>query len=88
MPFGVTTTISPGFRSRTNRAPMMSSAQVSEARIHDAVEVAQHQRADAERIAAADHLLGGQRDQRESAFDLPHGIDETRIDVALAGWWR
>ena len=33
MPLAVTTTISPGFRSRTKRAPMMSSAQVSEARI-------------------------------------------------------
>ena len=33
MPFEVTTTISPGLMSRTKRAPMMSSAQVSEARI-------------------------------------------------------
>ena len=47
-----------------------------------AVEVAEHQRADAERIAAADHLLGGQRDQREGAFDLAHRVDEARIDVA------
>jgi hypothetical protein len=33
IPFLVTTTISPGFRSRTKRAPMMSSAQVSDAKI-------------------------------------------------------
>ena len=34
-----------------------------------AVEVAEHQRADAERIARADQLLVGQRDQRVGAFD-------------------
>ena len=33
IPSSVTITISPGFTSRTKRAPMMSSAQVSEARI-------------------------------------------------------
>jgi hypothetical protein len=70
MPLAVTTTISPGFRSRTKRAPMMSSAQVSEARIH-------------ERVAAADHLLGRQRHQREGALELAHRGDEARIDVAL-----
>jgi hypothetical protein len=55
------TTISPGSTSRTNSAPMMSSAQVSEARIQAPVEIAEHQRPDAERIAAADQLLGCQR---------------------------
>ena len=84
MPLAVTTTISPGFRSRTKRAPMMSSAQVSDAEDPGAVEIAEHQRADAERVAAADHLLGGERHQREGAFDLAHGLDEARIDVALA----
>ena len=34
-------------------------------------------------IAAADHLLGSQRDQREGAFDLPHRVYEARVDVAL-----
>ena len=49
-----------------------------------AVEIAEHQRADAERVAAADHLLGRQRDQRVGAFDLAQRVDEARIEVALA----
>jgi hypothetical protein len=48
-----------------------------------AVEIAQHQRPDAERIAAADHLLGRHRHQREGTLDLPHSIDETRVQIAL-----
>ncbi len=35
-----------------------------------AVELAEHQRADAERVARADQLLVGQRDERVGALDL------------------
>ena len=48
-----------------------------------AVELAQHQRADAERIARADQLLVGQRDERIGAFDLAQRLDEA-VDEAVA----
>ena len=46
-----------------------------------AVELAQHERADAERIAGADQLLVGQRDQRVGALDLRQRLDETVDDA-------
>ena len=48
-----------------------------------AVEFAQHQRADAERVACADQLLVGQRHQRIGAFDRAQGLDET-VDETVA----
>ena len=48
-----------------------------------AVEFAEHQRADAERIARADQLLVGHRHQRVGAFDGAQGLDET-VDEAVA----
>ena len=48
-----------------------------------AVELAQHQRADAERIARADQLLVGHRHQRIGAFDRAQRLDET-VDEAVA----
>jgi hypothetical protein len=54
--FGVITTISPGSTSRTNSAPMMSSAQVSEDSTQPSPRSAQHQRAHAQRVAHADQL--------------------------------
>ncbi len=39
-------------------------------------ELADHQRANAERVAAADHALGGEADQRIGTFDLFQSIDE------------
>ena len=50
-----------------------------------AVEVAEHQRADAERIARADQLLVGQRDQRVSAFDRAQRLDEAVDETAALG---
>jgi hypothetical protein len=47
-----------------------------------AVEVAEHQRANAERIARADQLLVGQRDQRVSAFDRAQRLDEAVDETA------
>ncbi len=41
-----------------------------------AVELAEHQRADAERIARADQLLVAQGDEGIGAFDLAQGFDE------------
>ena len=63
---------------------MMSSAQVSEAQDRAAVEFAQHQRADAERIARADQLLVGERDQRVGALDLRERLDEAVDDARAA----
>ena len=45
------------------------------------VKIAEHERADAERITAADHLFGRQRDKGEGAFQLAHGIGKTRVET-------
>src|SRR5690606_23103629 len=49
-----------------------------------AIQIAKNQRANAQRIAATDHLLRSQRYQRECAFKLTHGLDEAGVDVLLA----
>ena len=50
-----------------------------------AVEFAQHQRADAERIARADQLLVGQRHQRIGALDRAQRLDEAVDEMAALG---
>ena len=62
MPFSVIETISPGWTSRRNLAPMMSNAQVSR---RDAVRVAEHaerERPQAERVAEGDDAVLGHHD--------------------------
>ena len=58
MPLSLTMTSSPGSTSRTKVAPITSSATVSRREDRRVAELAHHQRADAERIAAGDHALG------------------------------
>ena len=53
-----------------------------------AVEVAEDQRPDAERIAAADHLLRRQADQRIGALDLAERVDDPVDEPVARGWWR
>ena len=48
-----------------------------------AVELADHQRADAERIARADQLLVGQADEGVGALELAQALDEA-VDEAVA----
>ena len=48
-----------------------------------AVELADHQRADAERIARADQLLVGEADEGIGAFELAQALDEA-VDEAVA----
>ena len=48
-----------------------------------AVELAEDQRADAERVAGADELLVGQRDQRIGALELAERVDEAVDDARL-----
>ena len=48
-----------------------------------AVELADHQRADAERIARADQLLVGEADEGVGAFELAQALDEA-VDEAVA----
>ncbi len=48
-----------------------------------AVELADHQRADAERIARADQLLVGEADEGVGAFELAQPLDEA-VDEAVA----
>ena len=80
MPLAVMTTISPGFDvAHEARADDVERAGLG-GEDPGAVEIAQHQRADAERIAAADHLLRRQRHQREGALDLAQRVDEARIE--------
>ena len=50
-----------------------------------AVEFAEHQRADAERIARADQLLVGQRHQRIGALDRAQRLDEAVDEAAALG---
>ncbi len=49
-----------------------------------ALKLAEHQRANAERIAGADKLLVGQRDQRVGALDLGQGLHEPVNDLRPA----
>ena len=74
MPSAVEITISPGSTSRTNSAPMMSRAQVSEASTQRVAELAEHQRPDAERVAHADELGAGHRDDGEGALDAAERV--------------
>ena len=83
MPSRVITTTSPFSTSRTNSAPMMSSAQVSEASTQALAELAEHERPDAEGIARADQLLVGEADQSIGAFDLEQRLDEFLDEVLL-----
>ena len=78
------TTTSPFSMSRMNFAPMMSSAQVSEQRIGLPSNSPSTSGPDAERIARADKLLVGQRDQRVGALDLGQRLDETVDDLRPA----
>ena len=48
-----------------------------------AVELADHQRADAERVARADQLFVGEADKGIGAFELAQALDET-VDEAVA----
>ena len=50
-----------------------------------AVEIAEHQRADAERIAGADQFLVGQRHQRIGALDGAQRLDEAVDEAAALG---
>ena len=50
-----------------------------------AVESAEHQRADAERIAGADQLLVGERDERVGAFERAQAVDEA-VDERGCAW--
>ena len=50
-----------------------------------AVELAQDQRPDTERVAGADHLLVGQHHQRIGALELAQAIDETVDHARLLG---
>ena len=74
MPSAVAITISPGSTSRMKSAPMMSRAQVSEASTQPSPSCAEHQRADAERVADADQLGAGHRDDREGALDAAERV--------------
>src|SRR5688572_31241909 len=48
-----------------------------------AVELADHQRADAERVARADQLLVGEGDERIGSLELAQPVDEA-VDEAVA----
>ena len=83
MPLGVTITISPGFEVAHEPAPMMSSAQVSEAR----TQAPSRSPSTSGRMPSGSRtpiiFFGRQRDQRIGAFELLHRVDQP-VDVALA----
>src|SRR5664280_2614567 len=74
-PSSSNTTTSPFSTSRTYCAPIISRAQVSEARIG--------QRSSAKRVARTDQFLVGQADKGIGAFELAQTLDET-VDEAVA----
>ena len=82
-PLPSTMTISPGSTSRTKRAPMMSSAQLSDVRIQASSSWPMHQRPHAHRIAHAEQRLVGQQQQRVGALDpaqrVDHAVDDGRV---------
>ena len=53
-----------------------------------AVELAEDQRADAQRIARADQFLIGEHDQRIGPLDLPQRLDEAFDQLGLAAAGR
>src|ERR1700730_14045673 len=80
-------TISPGSMSRSNSAPMMSSAQVSEARIHDwpsrprtkdpcRADPSENQRPHPERVAYPDDLVLRESHEGIGALDLAQRIGQ------------
>ncbi len=69
-------TISPCSMSRTKRAPMMSSAQVSDARIQAPSRSPSTSGRMPSGSRAADQLLVGEGDERIGAFELAQGVDE------------
>ena len=84
-PCSSNTMISPGSMSRTYlRADDVERAGLRR-QDRAAVEFAQHQRADAERIARADQLLVGQRHQRIGALDGAQRLDEAVDEAAALG---
>ena len=84
IPSSEMTTISPFSTSLTKRAPMMSSAQVSEARMVGVAELAYDQRPDAQRIADADEFLHRQQCERVGAIDPHQRIDQPHGEATLA----
>ena len=78
-------TISPGSTSRTKRAPMMSSAQVSEVRIQASSSRPIDQRPHAHRIAHAEQRLVGQQQQRVGALDAAERVDQAVDDGRVVG---
>ena len=84
IPSSEMTTTSPFCTSRTKRAPMMSSAHRLGREDVFAFEFADDERSDAERVARADQLLVGDRDQGIGAFELAQRLDEALDDPLLA----
>ena len=82
-PSSSNTSTSPFSTSRTYCAPIMSSAQVSEAQNRAAVQLAEDQRPDAERVARADQFLVGHADEGVGAFELTQALDEA-VDEPVA----
>src|ERR1700686_4996398 len=77
-PYSSKTKTSPLSTARTYCAPMMSSAQVSDARIGQAARLP-----GTERVAGPDQFLVGQADEGEGAFEHAQPLDEA-VDEAVA----
>src|SRR5215510_14359449 len=77
-------TTSPFSTSRTYCAPMMSRAQVSDARMA-AVELADDQRPDPKRVSCADQLLVGETDESVGALELTQAFDKTIDETVSLG---
>ena len=77
------TTISPGSSSRTKWAPTMSRAGLSDASTQPVVELAEAQRAEAVRVAHADHAGLVHEHEGEGALEPGQHLGERPLEVAV-----
>ncbi len=82
-PPGPATIISPASTSRTKSAPMMSSAQLSEATIQLSPSLPRTSGRTPKRIAHRDEALGRQRGERIGALHLVQRVDHPLLDRVL-----
>ena len=78
MPSGPIASSSPGATSRISCAPIVSSAQLSEATAQPSDESAEHQRANAPRVARGVRAVASQHHQAERAAEPTQRVPHAR----------
>ena len=86
-PFSSMTISSPGSTSRTTLAPIVARAASSRGDHPAAVEPAEHQRADALRVAGGVQRVLVHPDEREGARAACGSTSSARCSSEVSGWW-